>query len=57
METEVRELLRKAREEVLVAENHLNWAESQEDIDICVYRLTAAEKNLDRVIKMAKGEI
>lgn len=54
METQVRELIRQAKMEVAVAENHLNWADNPEDVEICIYKLTAAEKYLDKVIKMAK---
>ena len=47
-------LLKKAKLEVEVAENHLNWASTPEDVDICIYRLASAEKYLDKVIKLAK---
>lgn len=47
-------LLKKAKMEVEVAENHLNWASTPEDVDICIYRLTSAEKYLEKVIKLAK---
>lgn len=47
-------LLKQAKMEVEVAENHLNWASTPEDVDICIYRLVSAEKYLDKVIKLAK---
>ena len=47
-------LLKKAKLEVEVAENHLNWASTPEDVDICIYRLVSAEKYLEKVVKFAK---
>ena len=47
-------LLKKAKLEVEVAENHLNWASTPEDVDICIYRLASAEKYLEKIIKLAK---
>ena len=47
-------LLKKAKLEVEVAENHLNWASTPEDVDICIYRLVSAEKYLEKIIKLAK---
>ena len=47
-------LLKKAKMEVEVAENHLNWASTPEDVDICIYRLVSAEKYLEKVVKLAK---
>lgn len=47
-------LLKQAKMEVEVAENHLNWAVTPEDVDICIYRLVSAEKYLEKVVKMAK---
>lgn len=47
-------LLKKAKMEVEVDENHLNWASTPEDVDICIYRLVSAEKYLEKVVKLAK---
>ena len=47
-------LLKQAKMEVEVAENHLNWASTPEDVDICIYRLVSAEKYLEKVVKLAK---
>ena len=38
------DFLPKCKLEVVVAENHLNWADTPEDVDICIYRLVSAEK-------------
>ena len=40
-----------------VAENHLNWVETPEDVEICIYKLTSAEKYLNKVIKLAKENV
>lgn len=47
-------LLKQAKMAVEVAENHLNWASTPEDVDICIYQLISAEKYLEKVVKMAK---
>lgn len=57
MEDTIIKMLEQAKLEVAVAENHLNWAETPEDAEICIYRLTSAEKYLDKVIKLAKENV
>lgn len=50
-------MLEQAKLEVAVAENHLNWAETPEDVEICIYKLASAEKYLNKVIKLAKENV
>ena len=57
MKDTIIKMIEQAKLEVAVAENHLNWAETPEDAEICIYRLTSAEKYLDKVIKLAKENV